>query len=171
MVHQTVAAAPDDEAIHVLADRLRGQILRPDDPSYDAARQVWNAMIDRRPALIARCAGAADVIAAVAFAREHELPLSVRGGGHGVAGKAVCDDGLMIDLAPMKGIRIDPVACTARAEPGVLWEEFGWHHRHRRADPRRRAGLADRQARPDPRQPPRCRCRHRRRPVAPRQRR
>jgi FAD/FMN-containing dehydrogenase len=124
MVHQTVAAAPDDEAIHVLADRLRGQILRPDDPSYDAARQVWNAMIDRRPALIARCAGAADVIAAVAFAREHELPLSVRGGGHGVAGKAVCDDGLMIDLAPMKGIRIDPVACTARAEPGVLWEEF-----------------------------------------------
>jgi len=64
------------------------------------------------------------VIAAVNFAREHDLPLSVRGGGHGVAGKAVCDDGLMLDLSPMKGIRIDPVARTARAEPGVLWEEF-----------------------------------------------
>ncbi len=112
------------EAVFGLRERLCGQLLRPEDTGYDTARQVWNAMIDRRPALIARCAGAADVAAAVGFAREHGLPLAVRGGGHGVAGKAVCDDGLMIDLSPMKSIRIDPVARTARAEPGVLWEEF-----------------------------------------------
>jgi FAD/FMN-containing dehydrogenase len=111
-------------AVTALGERLRGRLLRPEDAGYDATRRVWNAMIDRRPALIARCAGAADVIAAVTFAREHGLPLSVRGGGHGVAGKAVCDDGLMIDLAPMKGIRVDPAARTARAEPGVLWQEF-----------------------------------------------
>ncbi|HEX5501214.1 MAG TPA: FAD-binding oxidoreductase [Thermomicrobiales bacterium] len=111
-------------AIAALGERLRGRLLRPEEAGYDAARQVWNAMIDRRPALIARCAGAADVIAAVTFAREQGLPLAVRGGGHGVAGKAVCDDGLMLDLAPMKGIRVDPAARAARAEPGVLWQEF-----------------------------------------------
>ncbi len=123
--HQTPASGTlDDDAIGAFGERLRGQLLRPEDAGYDPARQVWNAMIDRRPALIARCAGASDVLAAVAFAREHGLPLAVRGGGHGVAGKAVCDDGLMIDLSPMKGIRVDPVARTARAEPGVLWEEF-----------------------------------------------
>ena len=117
-------AIPDGGAVAALAGRLHGRLLRPDDDGYDAARRVWNAMIDRRPALIARCAGAEDVRAALAFAREQGLPFSVRGGGHNVAGKAVCDDGLVIDLSPMKGIRIDPDAMTARAEPGVLWEEF-----------------------------------------------
>ena len=104
--------------------RLRGKLLRPGDDGYDDARKVWNGMIDRRPALIARCTGAADVIAAVTFAREQGLLVSIRGGGHNVAGNAVCDGGLMIDLAPMKSIRVDPVARTARAEPGVLWGEF-----------------------------------------------
>jgi FAD/FMN-containing dehydrogenase len=104
--------------------RLRGKLLGPGDDGYDDARKVWNGMIDRRPALIARCTGAADVIAAVTFAREQELLVSIRGGGHNVAGNAVCDGGLMIDLAPMKGIRVDPVARTARTEPGMLWGEF-----------------------------------------------
>ena len=111
-------------AVQTLAAHLRGRLLQPGDDGYDAARTVWNAMVDRRPALIARCAGAADVIAAVRFAREHDLLVSVRGGGHNVAGNAVCEDGLMIDLSPMKSVRVDPVAMTARAEPGVLWAEF-----------------------------------------------
>ena len=103
---------------------LRGQVLCPDDDGYDAARSVWNATIDRRPAAIARCSGASDVMAAVRFARERELLVSMRGGGHNVAGSAVCDGGLMIDLSPMKAIRVDPTARTARAEPGVLWQEM-----------------------------------------------
>ena len=81
-------------------------------------------MIDKRPAVIARCAGAANIIQCVRFAREHNLLVSMRGGGHNVAGSAVCEGGLMIDLSPMKGIRIDPPARTARAEPGVLWGEL-----------------------------------------------
>ena len=119
----TIAELPQ-ERIQEFRTRLRGKLLGPGDDSYDAVRTVWNAMIDRRPALIARCVGAADVIAAVCFAREHDLLVSVRGGGHSVAGLSVCDGGLMIDLSPMKGIRVDPVAGTARAEPGVLWAEF-----------------------------------------------
>ena len=113
-----------DASIEAFQGNLRGEVLRPDDDGYDATREVWNAMIDRRPALIARCTGAADVIECVRFAREHDLLVSVRGGGHNVAGNAVCDGGLMIDLAPMKSIRVDQVARTARAEPGVLWGEF-----------------------------------------------
>lgn len=127
MVETRIAPASaqlDREAVAALEERLRGQLLRPDDDGYDAARRVWNAMIDRRPALIARCTGAADVIAAVNFAREQRSPFSVRGGGHNVAGKAVCEDGLMIDLSPMKGIRVDPRARMARVEPGVLWGEL-----------------------------------------------
>lgn len=107
-----------------LTERFRGQLLGPQDDGYESARKVWNAMIDRHPALIARCVGAADVIAAVDFARERELVVSVRGGGHSVAGAAVCDGGLMIDLSPMKSVRVDPASRTARAEPGVLWGEF-----------------------------------------------
>ncbi len=113
-----------DTAIQHFRARLRGQLLHPGDEQYHAARTVWNALIDRRPALIARCAGAADVVAAATFAREQGLLVSIRGGGHNVAGSAVCDGGLMIDLSPMKGIRVDPGAMTARAEPGVLWGEF-----------------------------------------------
>ncbi len=103
---------------------MRGDLLRPDDSGYDDARRVWNGMIDKRPALIARCTGTGDVIAAVTFAREHELVVSVRGGGHNYAGKSVCDDGLMIDLSPMKGISVDPARRIARAEAGLKLGEF-----------------------------------------------
>jgi len=114
----------EQAAIEELAARIRGELLRPSDEGYDAARRVWNAMIDRRPAVIARCTGVADVVGAVNFARENELLIAVRGGGHSVAGNAVCDDGLMIDLSPMKGVRVDPSARTARAQPGVTWGLF-----------------------------------------------
>lgn len=100
------------------------EVIEPSDPSYDEARAIWNGAINRRPALIVRCAGVADVIAALRFARKHELLVAVRGGGHNVAGSAICDDGLVIDLSPMKGVRVDPVARVARAGPGVLWGEF-----------------------------------------------
>jgi FAD/FMN-containing dehydrogenase len=125
------------------ASALRGEVLYPGDESYDAVRRVWNGMIDKRPALIARCTGAADVIACVRFAREHDLLVSVRGGGHHYAGKSVCAGGLMIDLAPMKGIRVDPVGRTAWAQtgpppwrirprdPGVWSCDNAWgQHRH-----------------------------------------
>ncbi len=98
---------------------LRGEILQPGDDGYDEARRVHNAMIDKRPALIARCTGVADVIASVNFARTNNLLVSVRGGGHNVTGNAVCDGGPMIDLSCMKGIRVDPVLRTARAEGGA----------------------------------------------------
>jgi FAD/FMN-containing dehydrogenase len=103
---------------------LRGQLLRPDASGYDAARTIWNAMVDRRPAMIVRCAGAADVVRSVDFAGEHGLLLSIRGGGHNVAGNAVCDGGLMIDLSSMKGIRVDPRARTVRAEGGCTWRDL-----------------------------------------------
>src|SRR5712691_7932690 len=104
-----------------LEPELRGSLVRPGDADYDAARSVWNGMIDRRPALVVRCAGAADVIAGLRFARERELVLAVRGGGHNVAGFGTCDGGVVLDLSPMKGIRIDPRSSTARAEGGVVW--------------------------------------------------
>ena len=107
-----------------LKKTVRGAVLCPGEDGYDTARTLPNAMIDRRPAFIARCTGAADVIACVRFAREHDLLVSVRGGGHSVAGKSVCDGGLMIDLSAMKGIRVDPVARTVRAETGLKLGEF-----------------------------------------------
>jgi FAD/FMN-containing dehydrogenase len=103
---------------------LRGPLLHPGDAGYDDARKVWNGMIDRHPALIARCAGAADVLTAVNFARTHHLLVSVRGGGHNVPGTAVCQGGLMIDLAGMRSVRVDPVRRTARAEGGTTWGDF-----------------------------------------------
>ena len=103
---------------------LRGHLLHAGEDGYEEARTIWNGMIDRRPALIARCAGAADVISCVKFARAHHLLMAVRGGGHGVAGHAVCDGGLMIDLSRLKSIRVDPVRRMARAEPGLTWGEF-----------------------------------------------
>lgn len=103
---------------------LRGKLLTADDVGYDPARRIWNAMIDKRPALIVRCEGAADVSKAVRFAAAHALLVSVRGGGHNVAGTAVCDGGLMIDVSPMKGLRVDPFAHTAWAQPGLLWQDF-----------------------------------------------
>lgn len=103
---------------------LRGGVLAPGEKGYDEARQVWNGMFDRRPGVIARCAGAADVIAAVNHARDNNLLVAVRGGGHSFPGYSVCDGGIMIDLAPMKSIRVDPAARRVRAEPGVLWGEL-----------------------------------------------
>jgi FAD/FMN-containing dehydrogenase len=111
-------------AMDGLRARFRGVLLRPGEEGYDEARRIWNGAIDRRPALIARCAGADDVVEAVRFGRERELLVSVRGGGHAVAGHAVCDDGLMIDLSLMKAVRVDPQARTARAAGGLLWSEF-----------------------------------------------
>ena len=114
----------DATTVADLRSRVRGSVLTAADAGYDAARRIWNAMIDKRPALIVRCAGAADVLEAVRFAATHEVLTSVRGGGHNVAGTAVCDGGLMIDLSLMKGIQVDPAARTAWAQPGLLWQEF-----------------------------------------------
>jgi FAD/FMN-containing dehydrogenase len=107
-----------------LRGRFRGALLRPGEEGYDEARRVWNGAVDRRPALIARCAGADDVALAVRFARERDLPASVRGGGHAVAGHAVVDGGVMIDLSLMKAVRVDPGGRTARAAGGVLLGEL-----------------------------------------------
>src|ERR1700739_2702865 len=107
-----------------LRKNMRGGVLCPGQDGYDVARTLPNAMIDRRPAAIGRCSGAADVIACVRFAREHDLLVSVRGGGHSGAGKSVCAGGLMIDLSLMKGIRVDPAHKTVRAQAGVLLGEF-----------------------------------------------
>ncbi|HEX3418984.1 MAG TPA: FAD-binding oxidoreductase [Stellaceae bacterium] len=112
------------EMLDGLKSRIRGTILTERDDGYTAARSVWNAMIDRRPAIIVRCAGAADVREAVRFARDAGGVLSVRGGGHNIAGSAVCDSGVLIDLSLMKSVRIDPFARTARVEPGVTLGEF-----------------------------------------------
>ena len=104
-----------------LRPMLRGTLLTPDDPGYDEARRLWNAVIDRRPALIARCTHVEDVQACVRFAREHDLPLTVRGGGHNVAGHAVSDGGLMIDLSLMRGVWVDPARRTVRVQGGATW--------------------------------------------------
>jgi FAD/FMN-containing dehydrogenase len=114
----------EDATIQGLRAELRGSLLSQEDAAYDEARKVWNGMIDRRPALIARCAGVADVIAAVRFARSHELLVSVRGGGHNFPGNAVCAGGLMIDLADMRSVRVDTARGTARAEGGATWAGF-----------------------------------------------
>lgn len=109
-----------EEAVEGLRGRLRGAALQPSDTGYDGARVVWNAMIDRRPAVIVQARGAADVMAAVAFARDQGLEIAIRGGGHNVAGDAVCDEGLMLDLSDMTSIHVDPVSRTARVDPGAL---------------------------------------------------
>ena len=104
--------------------KLRGEALTPEDEGYDVARSIWNAMIDRYPALIIRCEGVSDVIEAVNFSRCNGLPISVKGGGHNVSGNAVCDGGVMIDLSPMKSVYVDPINKTARAEGGATWKEY-----------------------------------------------
>jgi FAD/FMN-containing dehydrogenase len=123
-VSSALASPLTAPAVATFRARLHGEAVTPADPGYDEVRRVWNAMVDKRPALIARCVDADDIVAAVRFAREQDLPISIRGGGHNVAGLAVSDGGLMIDCAPMKGIAIDPQTQTARADPGVLWGEF-----------------------------------------------
>ena len=112
------------ENIDDLRDRLQGEVLGPENEGYDQARSVWNGLIDKYPAAVAQCSGVADVIASVNFARENDLLLAIKSGGHDYAGNSVCDDGLVIDLSQMKGIRVDPRTNTARAEPGVTWREF-----------------------------------------------
>ena len=115
---------PSPEAVNELRRQVRGSVYLPGDDGYDAARTIWNAMINRRPAVILRAAGASDVIAAVRFAKKHDVPLAIRGGGHNIAGNAVCEGGIMLDLSAMKSVRIDPLAKTARVEPGVTLGEF-----------------------------------------------
>jgi FAD/FMN-containing dehydrogenase len=114
----------DGKTLGSFEKAITGQVLRPGQPDYDQARALHNAMIDKRPALIVRCGGVADVQRALEFARRQNLVLAVRGGGHNVAGKALCDDGLVIDLSAMKGAQVDPAARTIRAEAGLTWGEF-----------------------------------------------
>jgi FAD/FMN-containing dehydrogenase len=121
MTRSERASALDDAAVQALRSSLRGPLLTPGDAEYEGARQLYNAMIDKHPALIARCADVADVMRAVAFAREHNLLLAVRGGGHNGGGLGSCDDGLVIDLSRMKGVRVDPAARTVRVEGGATW--------------------------------------------------
>jgi FAD/FMN-containing dehydrogenase len=112
---------PVEAVIAAFKASLRGELIQPTDAGYDEARKVYNAMINRRPALIARCADVADVITAVQFARENKMLLSIRGGGHNAGGLGVCDNGLVIDLSRLKGVRVDPVERTARVEGGCTW--------------------------------------------------
>jgi hypothetical protein len=114
----------EDTVVEAFKASLRGALLRPGDVGYEDTRKIHNGMIDRRPALIARCAGVADVLTGVRFAREHDLLVSVRGGGHGMPGFAVCEGGLMLDLSGMKSVHVDPHHRTVRAEAGVTWGEF-----------------------------------------------
>jgi len=113
-----------DADVEELRSGFAGELVRPEDPGYEDARKIWNGAIDRRPGLIARCTGTADIIAAVGFARERDLLVAVRGGAHNVAGTALCEGGLVIDLSGMKGIRVDPENRRAWAQPGVLWGEL-----------------------------------------------
>ncbi|MCY0951161.1 FAD-binding oxidoreductase [Streptomyces sp. H27-S2] len=111
-------------SIEQLRERVRGAVATPDDDAYDEARKVYNAMIDRRPTVVVRCVNAGDVMAAVDFARENELDLAVRGGGHSVPGFGTCDGGVVADLSGMRGVRVDPIRQTARAEGGATWGDF-----------------------------------------------
>jgi FAD/FMN-containing dehydrogenase len=112
------------EGVDWFRARFGGQLILPGEDRYEEARRVWNGMIDRHPAMVARCSSTADVVLAVNFARENGLLVAVRGGGHNVAGFGTCDDGLVIDLSPMKAIQVDPKSKTAKAQPGLTWGEF-----------------------------------------------
>ena len=114
----------DEASINELRARLRGEIVAPADAAYETARKVYNAMHDRRPALIVRAAGVADVIATVRFAGNHDAPLALRGGGHSVPGFGTCDDGIVLDLGRMRGMRVDPARRTVRAEGGCTWADL-----------------------------------------------
>src|SRR5829696_3252876 len=127
MDQQSIATgrlALDDATVQNFTASLRGGVLRPTDEGYDEARKIHNGMIERRPTLIARCAGVADVITSIRFARDQRLLVSVRGGGHSIPGFSVCDGGLMIDLSRMRGVRVDPARRTARAQGGATWGDF-----------------------------------------------
>lgn len=126
----TTTGTLEATTIEAVRDQVRGDVLGHGDRGYDEARTVWNAMIEREPAVIVRCAGTADVVAAVNCARDLDLLVSVKGGGHNVAGNAVCDGGLMIDLSPMNGVRIDPIAKTARVGAGATWGDVDHEAQH-----------------------------------------
>src|SRR5207344_2395658 len=115
------APPPHTAAFDELGGSFGGELLLPTSPGYDTARRIWNGAIDRHPACIARCTGEADVVAAVRFARDHGLEIAVRGGGHNVAGTAVCDDGVVIDLSSMRAVSVDPAERTALVQGGALW--------------------------------------------------
>lgn len=123
MVTRTSATTLDTTKLADFKSRLRGELIQPTDAGYEAARAIYNAMIDKRPGLIVRCADVADVMYAVNFAREHDLLVAVRGGGHNGPGLSTCDDGLVIDLSNMKGIHVDPAQRTVRVEGGCTWGE------------------------------------------------
>ncbi|WP_372527369.1 FAD-binding oxidoreductase [Piscinibacter sp.] len=114
----------DGSVLETLKASMRGPLLLPDDDGYEAARTVWNAMIDRKPALVACCCGVADIRQAVVFAREHGLLTAVKGGGHNIAGNAVCNGGLLIDLSAMRGVTVDPIASVAHVGPGATLRDF-----------------------------------------------
>src|SRR6476646_3796224 len=122
MTGQSVTETPlEPEALQAFIEGVRGVVLTSADPGYDDARKIWNGLIDRRPALIVQCTGAADVVDSVNFAREHGLLVSILGGGHNVAGNAVNDGGIVIDLSKMRGVHVDPATKTVRAEGGATW--------------------------------------------------
>src|SRR5687768_4694645 len=121
---QTTAVTAVADAIQIDEAAFRGHVVRPEHPDYDLHRKIWNGSFDRRPAAIARCAGVADVITALKAARASGLPVAVRSGGHSFPGYSVADDALMIDLSPMKGVRVDPERRTARVQAGVLLGEL-----------------------------------------------
>jgi FAD/FMN-containing dehydrogenase len=116
-------ATLQEQVIKAFEEKLRGELIQSQEEGYDEARAIWNAMIDKRPALIVRCAGVADVIESVNFARNNNLLISVRGGGHNIAGVSVCDGGLMIDLSPMRAVHVDPKAHTARVQGGATFAD------------------------------------------------
>ena len=137
--------------IEQLRTRVRGGIVQPGDPAYDSARKVYNGMIDKRPALIVQCVDVADVIAAVDYARTNDVLTAIRGGGHNGGGLGTCDDGLVIDLSAMKGVRVDPVARTAHVAAGCIVGRRRPCHASLRSRRAEWLHLDDRRRRPHPR--------------------
>ena len=121
---EMIPTAIADGSVAELVESVRGEVIRPGEEAYDEARSIWNGVHDRRPALIVRCAGVADVMRAVEFARSEQLLVAVRGGSHSIPGFSTCDGGVVIDVSPMKGVRVDPRAGTATAQTGLTWSEF-----------------------------------------------
>ncbi|HSQ86206.1 MAG TPA: FAD-dependent oxidoreductase, partial [Desulfobacterales bacterium] len=113
-----------NETIETLKSKVKGQIVLPDDPNYNEVREIWNAMIDRKPAVIVQCAEADDALHALSYARENGLEISIRGGGHNIAGSALCNNGVLIDFSHMKAIRVDAQKRRAYVEPGATLGDF-----------------------------------------------
>jgi hypothetical protein len=124
MISRVTESRLAEPELKAFQDDLKGQLFRPGSEGYETSRHVFNAMIEHYPALIVHCAGVADVIVSVRFARDHHLPVSVRGGGHGVAGHAVGEGALMLDLSGLRGVRVDPTSKTVRAEAGITWRSL-----------------------------------------------